>query len=49
MTVAIVSHDISAVSQHVHQVICVNRGVEIHPSSTISGNWPACSSPAVRP
>ena len=37
MTVVIVSHDVSAVSQHVRKVICVNRQVEIHPASTISG------------
>jgi zinc transport system ATP-binding protein len=37
MTVIIVSHDVGTVSQHVRNVVCVNRQVEIHPSSAIHG------------
>jgi len=37
MTVILVSHDVGTVSQHVRTVICVNRQVEVHPSSAIHG------------
>jgi zinc transport system ATP-binding protein len=37
MTLALVSHDIGTVSRHVRKVVCVNRQVEVHPSSAIHG------------
>lgn len=37
MTVLLVSHDISVVSQHVNKVICVNIDVAVHLSSAIKG------------
>ncbi len=37
MTVALVSHDVSVVSQHVNNVVCVNVQVEQHPTSAIKG------------
>jgi zinc transport system ATP-binding protein len=37
MTVILVSHDVATVSQHVRNVVCVNRQVETHPSSAIHG------------
>ncbi len=37
MTVILVSHDVSVVSRHVRQVICVNVEVAQHPSTAITG------------
>jgi len=37
MTVVLVSHDVGTVSRHVRTVVCVNRNVEVHPSSAIHG------------
>ncbi len=37
MTILLVSHDLGFVSQVVKSVICVNRQVVIHPTSTING------------
>jgi zinc transport system ATP-binding protein len=37
MTVALVSHDISVVSQYVDKVVCVNVQVAQHPSTAIKG------------
>lgn len=37
MTILLVSHDLGFVSQVVKSVICVNRRVVIHPTSTING------------
>lgn len=37
MTVVLVSHDVGTVSRHVRTVVCVNRNVEVHPSSAIEG------------
>ena len=38
MTILLVSHDLGFVSQYVKSVICVNRRVVIHPTSTIDGH-----------
>ena len=37
MTVILVSHDVSVVSRHVRQVICVNVDVAQHPSEALTG------------
>lgn len=37
MTVIIVSHDVGVVTQHVSQVICVNRKIVVHPTSALNG------------
>lgn len=37
MTVVLVSHDVSVVSQHVGSVLCVTRGIDEHPASEITG------------
>ena len=37
MTVLVVSHDIGFVSRHITSVICVNRTVVIHPTSSLAG------------
>lgn len=37
MTILLVSHDLGFVSQVVKSVICVNRQVVIHPTSTVNG------------
>lgn len=37
MTVALVSHDVSVVSRHVSQVICVNVDVVQHPAEDLAG------------
>jgi len=37
MTILIVSHDIGFVSRHITSVVCVNRTVVIHPTSSLAG------------
>ena len=37
MTVLVVSHDIGFVSRHITSVVCVNRTVVIHPTSSLAG------------
>lgn len=37
MTILMVSHDLRFVSGHVSKVVCVNRGVTMHPTSHITG------------
>lgn len=37
LTVVMVSHDLSFVSEHVGTVVCVNRKVLVHPTSEITG------------
>ena len=37
LTVLLVSHDLSYVSQHVNSVVCVNRQVLIHPTEDLQG------------
>lgn len=36
-TILIVSHDIGFVSSHVERVVCVNRDVQVHPTSELTG------------
>jgi zinc transport system ATP-binding protein len=37
MTILVVSHDIGFVSRHITSVVCVNRTVVIHPTSSLAG------------
>jgi len=37
MTILVVSHDIGFVSRHITSVVCVNRSVVIHPTSSLAG------------
>ena len=37
MTVVLVSHDVSVVSQHVGKILCVTYGIDEHPASEITG------------
>jgi zinc transport system ATP-binding protein len=37
MTILIISHDLGFVSQRVNRVVCVNRDVQIHPTSALTG------------
>jgi len=37
MTIVVVSHDLGFVSEIVENVICVNRRVQVHPTSEITG------------
>jgi len=37
MTIAIVSHDLAVVSQHVRSVLCVRGTVHVHPTSELTG------------
>ncbi len=37
LTVVLVSHDVGFVIQHVKTVVCVNRGVAVHPAAPITG------------
>lgn len=38
MTILMVSHDLRFVSGHVSKVVCVNRTVNMHPTSHITGD-----------
>jgi len=38
MTVVVVSHDMTFVSRFVQKVICVKRGVHVHPTSEVAGD-----------
>jgi zinc transport system ATP-binding protein len=37
MTIILVSHDLGFVSRYVRTVICVNRTVQVHPTSAVNG------------
>lgn len=37
MTIVLVSHDLGFVSRYVRTVICVNRTVQVHPTSAVNG------------